>query len=101
MSVRPRTGRERRRRQALISTHVARYGWTCPGYGCPAHPSRDLTADHVLPVAAGGSEEGAISVLCRSCNGRRGARGEAAQDAYDYRPRPRFSRQSLTNVERP
>jgi 5-methylcytosine-specific restriction protein A len=26
----------------------------CPGYQRPAHPARDLTVDHVIPLAAGG-----------------------------------------------
>jgi hypothetical protein len=37
------------------------------------HPSRNLTADHRLPVAAGGHESGPLDVLCRSCNGRKQA----------------------------
>jgi hypothetical protein len=70
-----RTKAERRRRQALIAQHVALYGWVCPGYGRPWHESRDLTADHLVPVARGDSEQGTIRVLCRSCNSRRGAGG--------------------------
>ena len=46
-------------------------GSTCPGYGIPPHLSADLTADHVVPVASGGSEGGALSVLCRRCNSRK------------------------------
>src|SRR4029450_2539685 len=69
---RRRTASERTRRQDLIAAHVRVHGWTWPGYGCPPHPSGELTADHVLAVARGGSEEGAIRVLCRSCNSRRG-----------------------------
>lgn len=48
-------------------------GDVCPGWRVPAHPSADLTADHVLPVGAGGPEEGPLVVLCRVCNGRKGA----------------------------
>jgi 5-methylcytosine-specific restriction endonuclease McrA len=71
---RQRTPSERQRRHKLIEQHVAQYGWVCPGYGCEPHESRDLTADHVIPVARGGNEEGGeLRVLCRSCNGRRGA----------------------------
>jgi hypothetical protein len=29
----------------------------------------DLTADHITPVAAGGAEDGPLSVLCRVSNG--------------------------------
>jgi 5-methylcytosine-specific restriction endonuclease McrA len=33
----------------------------------------DLTADHVVPVAAGGPEDGPLTVLCRGCNSAKGA----------------------------
>lgn len=39
--------------------------------------TRDLTADHVVAIASGGDEvpgRGGILVLCRRCNGRKGAR---------------------------
>jgi len=42
-----------------------------PGFGLPLHLPTDLTADHVTPVASGGSDAGALAVLCRSCNGRK------------------------------
>lgn len=70
-----RTRKEEYRRHRLIRQHVALYGWMCPGYNRPWHPSTDLTADHLVPVARGVNEEGPIRVLCRSCNGRRGAGG--------------------------
>jgi 5-methylcytosine-specific restriction endonuclease McrA len=34
--------------------------------------TRDLTSDHVLPLARGGSNAGPQRVLCRTCNSRRG-----------------------------
>ncbi len=37
--------------------------------------SSDLTADHVVPLAAGGHPLGQLRTLCRRCNARRGARG--------------------------
>ena len=45
------------------------------GYGRPAHAARDLTVDHVVPLAAGGAsfEIGNCAVLCRSCNSTKGA----------------------------
>jgi len=73
---RRRTPKERTRRQDLIAAHVRANGWVCPGYERPAHEARDLTADHVQPVARGGSETGEIRVMCRSCNSARGARVE-------------------------
>lgn len=61
--------------QQTIAAHVAAHGWTCPGWRRPAHPSRSLTADHRIPVAAGGaSVPGNLGVLCRSCNSAKGAR---------------------------
>ncbi|MGF2049613.1 HNH endonuclease, partial [Lactococcus lactis] len=42
--------------------------------GCPRHPgtrcpaTTDLTADHITPLAQGGSNHGPRRVLCRSCN---------------------------------
>jgi len=54
---------------------VAEHGPVCPGYGNQAmHWSSDLTADHAVPVAAGGAENGALVVRCRSCNSDRGSR---------------------------
>lgn len=65
---------ERERRAAAVRAHVEQHGWVCPGWGRGAHPSTDLTADHVRAFAAGGAEGGPLGVLCRGCNGRKGAR---------------------------
>lgn len=65
---------ERERRARTVAAHRAVFGDWCPGYQRPAHPSTDLTADHIVSVAAGGSEGGDLTVLCRGCNGRKGAR---------------------------
>ncbi|GII88263.1 hypothetical protein Ssi03_62530 [Sphaerisporangium siamense] len=62
------------RRAATVRAWRARYGNWCPGYGVPAHPARDLTADHITAVAAGGREDGPLTVLCVSCNARKGTR---------------------------
>ncbi|WP_442864496.1 HNH endonuclease [Blastococcus sp. VKM Ac-2987] len=47
---------------------------------CPWHRGKrtcgattDLTADHVVPLSQGGTNEGPRRVLCRRCNSRRGA----------------------------
>lgn len=68
---RPYTYTEQRRRAEAVQAHVATHGWWCPGWRRPAHESHDLTADHVIAVAAGGGEDGPLQVLCRSCNGRK------------------------------
>ena len=51
------------------------HGDWCPGYGRDPHPASDLTADHVVPLAAGGAplDRGNLAVLCRSCNSTKGA----------------------------
>lgn len=64
---------ERQRRAQAVAKHRQTYGDWCPGWQRPAHPSADLTADHVLAVAAGGNPQGELQVLCRSCNGAKGA----------------------------
>lgn len=66
--------KDRARRAAAVRAHVARHGWVCPGYGVSPHPSRDLTADDVVPVAATGRPSAELRVLCRSCNSRKAAR---------------------------
>ena len=75
----PTTGRdtsyaERMRRKRTVDQHRAEFGDVCPGYQRGPHPSSDLTADHVVSVAAGGHDNGPLAVLCRSCNSRKGDR---------------------------
>jgi 5-methylcytosine-specific restriction protein A len=67
---------ERRRRAQTVADHLEAYGSVCPGWHREMHEvdERDLTADHVRPVAAGGDPRGPLEVLCRSCNSRKGAR---------------------------
>lgn len=64
---------ERQRMRQAVRDHVAQCGYWCPGYGIPPHPSTDLTADHVIPRAQGGNGS-RLTVLCRSCNARKGSR---------------------------
>ncbi len=54
--------------------HLARFGPWCPGWGIPAHPSTDLTLDHVVPLEAGGEPfaDDNLVVGCRGCNDRKG-----------------------------
>jgi len=51
------------------------HGNWCPGYLRGAHAARDLTVDHVVPLAAGGAllDITNCAVLCRSCNSTKGA----------------------------
>lgn len=73
---RPRaSAAETKRRADVVAAWRATRGDWCPGYGRDPHASADLTADHVIAVGAGGSENGQLTVLCRSCNGRKQARG--------------------------
>jgi hypothetical protein len=66
--------RERERRRLVVADHRAIVGDWCPGWERqPAHPSADLTADHVREVARGGRPNGHLVVRCRSCNGARSA----------------------------
>jgi 5-methylcytosine-specific restriction protein A len=65
---------ERRRRREAVADHRAIVGDWCPGWERrPAHPSADLTADHVKEVSAGGRPDGRLVVRCRSCNAARSA----------------------------
>ncbi|QIJ62560.1 HNH endonuclease [Streptomyces sp. JB150] len=67
------TRRERIRRADAVRAWVAENGLVCPGWQRDPHPAGDLTADHIVPPGAGGSEAGELRVLCRSCNSARGA----------------------------
>lgn len=49
----------------------------CSTPGCGS--TTDLTADHVIPLARGGVNEGPRRVLCRSCNARKGKRVDDAR----------------------
>jgi hypothetical protein len=64
--------------QRMIARHVGQYGCVCPGDGPehPAHPSRDLTLDHVVQLQEGGAAFDATNtrILCRSRNSTNGAR---------------------------
>lgn len=68
------------RRAAVVADHIHQHGYVCPG--CPlsegqphqADPDTNpLTADHYVPVAEGGPEDGPLRVMCRRGNSARGA----------------------------
>jgi hypothetical protein len=75
---RARTTGVRKHRKAAIQAHVDEHdgmGW-CPGYGRDPHEvfPGELTADDPVPIARGGDPMQPVAPLCRSCNGRKGAR---------------------------
>lgn len=78
---RPVSWAERQRRARVVADHVHQHGYVCSG--CPISEGRPhqadpdtnpLTADHYVPVAAGGPEDGPLRVMCRRGNSARGAR---------------------------
>lgn len=63
----------------VVKDWVAEHGWICPGLAPDHRPHPvapgELTADHIVPVAAGGTNDRSnYRPLCRSENSRRGAR---------------------------
>lgn len=70
------TNRVKTHNRQLVDTWTATYGNLCPGWNRPPHPidptSNPLTADHTTPHATDPTGL-ADAVLCRECNGRKGA----------------------------
>ncbi len=66
-------------RARVLKHHRQTVGPVCPGWQREAHPATDLTADHVIPLAAGGAplDPDNVGVLCRSCGSRKGSTIEA------------------------
>ena len=66
---------EQERRRRTVATWIAEHGYQCPGIPgqVAPHPSHDLTAEHVDPVAITRNERGPLAVLCRPCNSKLGA----------------------------
>src|SRR5438034_4395278 len=73
-----------------ISQHVELYGWTCLGDAeHAAHASRDLTADHLVPLMHGGSTV-VGAVICRASNSSHGARLRSKAGGGVGTPREKF-----------
>lgn len=66
---------EKRRRREFVRRWIAEHGPLCVGYKRPPHMvnPKDLTADHVHPVALGGAEDGPLQAMCRACQNRQGS----------------------------
>jgi 5-methylcytosine-specific restriction protein A len=65
----------RRTAAGVLADHRAVNGDWCPGWHVPGHVASDLTVDHLVPKARGGSDHlSNLRVLCRSCNSRKHAR---------------------------
>jgi 5-methylcytosine-specific restriction protein A len=78
-----RTKAEAKRRAEVVAAWREEHGDWCPGWGSQGpHPSRDLTADHVIPRSQGG-EDGPLAVLCRRCNASRGHQEVRAEVVLD------------------
>ena len=60
-----RDNAERERRARVVAAWRAQHGDWCPGWGRTSHAATDLTANHVVAAAHGGTQ---LAVLCRSCN---------------------------------
>ncbi len=70
---------ETKRRREVVAQFMAEHGITLPNGDviarCPqCHQMKArFVADHVVPLAVGGSETGRLRVHCASCSGRQGA----------------------------
>lgn len=62
----------RRVRTTVLANWRALSGDWCPGYRVLGHASSDLTVDHIVPLAKGGTHDvDNLAVLCRACNSRK------------------------------
>ena len=68
----------KRNRKHLMAEHLRTHGYKCPGapdLDHPPHPCTDLTADHIIPIAEGGTHAlSNLRVLCKSANSARNGR---------------------------
>jgi 5-methylcytosine-specific restriction endonuclease McrA len=92
-----RTWRWHKFSRRILSEHRRNVGPWCPGAADldhDAHPSFDLTLDHIVPLAAGGAEFDRANVrpLCRSANSARGDRGSPPGPTTPHNPTARQAR---------
>jgi 5-methylcytosine-specific restriction enzyme A len=58
----------------VLAEHHRGWPGMCPGWQRPPHPSEDLTVDHIIPKARGGTDDREnLQVLCRPCNSTKAA----------------------------
>lgn len=68
---RPGWDRTRKRRQQVVAAWRAQYADWCPVCG---RTGVKLSADHIVPVALGGEEDGELAVACVDCQHKQAAR---------------------------
>lgn len=71
---RPRNTTDEHRRRQLLTAWRQHHGDWCPGaadLNHPPHPSTDLTVDHIVHQAHGGTLTDGWRILCRSANSAR------------------------------
>lgn len=76
---RARTTAVRKHRTAAVQAHLEQQDdgmGHCPGYGRPPHTvfPAEMTADDPVPIARDGDPMQPVVPMCRSCNGRKGAK---------------------------
>ncbi|MER5898897.1 HNH endonuclease [Streptomyces mirabilis] len=73
----------RRVRAQVLKGWRSQHGEWCPGWRVPAHASQDLTVDHIIPLAKGGTHHREnLRVLCRRCNSSRGSKPDNQGGSY-------------------
>lgn len=77
----------RKRRRTVVERWREIHGDWCPGYKRGWHRATDLTAQHRHALAAHGSPNQGLTVLCRACNSRHGADVQAAMK-HAHSPTP-------------